>query len=219
MNFCFGDNYVHLGGGTNISWIDKNEDEYGYFSPRLGYNLGINLEFETNNIFAVLAGASLETRGKKYISEHNYYNNSVNNEDMFLYLQFPFFVQLYISEYFTVFEKMEDASNKIRYTFFAGPEFGYNISNKYRINDEEMKLNDLEKIDLGISFGVGLEYNVENIFIFIKTCLYYGLTKIVRELEGYEVDGPKNRNFKIKFGFKIPPKMLKTKTSIQKYEK
>jgi hypothetical protein len=188
---AFAANGITLGGGLNFSTNDKDPGDGIEKSSRMGYNLGIGYEKETSPGFFLVPELNIETRG---VVAKGYDEDTEEDAKATLkmtYLQVPVFAMFKVP-----------AGNALL-SFFGGPSFGLNLSSEVALEEAGNKVSfdtkdGTEDFDFGIEFGGGLEFASASGSFFLRPSYYFGLT------DYGEGGDAKNRNFKLKVGYRIP---------------
>ena len=195
-SLSFSNNSINIGGGLNVSSLDGEEESGIKLSPRLGFNAGLGFEIHVNDIFSILPGASLETRGEN--AEMILREKTIEAKVKFMYLQIPIYVKANIS-----------AGAGFFFNIFAGPELGVHLSRTFDIDGDKLDDNlftDSKTIDFGLSVGLGFEIPAGNVAVFIRPSNYLGFTSSMEDdssTEEDESEDAKHRNIKLKVGYKI----------------
>lgn len=190
MVIIFGCNMLTMAQDSKVSWNAKaglnlsnwtGADVQGN-NAKLGFKIGVGMEYAFNNIWSLQPSLFLSTKGTKY-SESGL-KVTVNQ----MYLDLPVYVQARVH--------IEGDTNLI---FSAGPYIAYGIGGKISSNissnDADTFGNDgLDEFDAGVGFGVGLEFGK----------VLVGLDGQVGSVNLKDVEGAaKNINFSVTLGYKF----------------
>lgn len=147
-----------------------------------GYQVGVLMEAKLANHFAIAPEVVFAAQGGQYEIlkvDHTFNTN---------YINVPVMLKFYASPNFSI---------------DFGPQVGFNVYSKHSIEDNAIDFkNDTKTVDFGL--GLGATYNItENAFVQARYTM--GLTKAVEGLEAivYDVDGGKNGNIQVAFGWKF----------------
>ena len=147
-----------------------------------GYQVGVLMEAKLGNSFAIAPEVVFAAQGGQYEIlkvDHTFNTN---------YINVPVMLKFYASPNFSI---------------DFGPQVGFNVYSKHSIEDNAVDFkNDTKTVDFGL--GLGATYNItENAFVQARYTM--GLTKAVEGLEAivYDVDGGKNGNIQVAFGWKF----------------
>ena len=147
-----------------------------------GYQVGVLMEAKLSNNFAIAPEVVFAAQGGQYEIlkvDHTFNTN---------YINVPVMLKFYASPNFSI---------------DFGPQVGFNVYSKHSIEDNAVDFkNDTKTVDFGL--GLGATYNItENAFVQARYTM--GLTKAVEGLEAivYDVDGGKNGNIQVAFGWKF----------------
>ncbi len=184
--------------GMNMSNLTDVDDS----SMKIGYNVGVGMEYQISDMWSIQPSLMLTTKGAKTdlsVSESGY---SVKTEETYnpMYLELP----IMAAARFAV-------SDNMNIVVSAGPYLAYGIGGKYK-NEVSASYQgetesvteksdifgkdglDAKRFDFGLGVGVALEINK----FFVGLNGEFGLTKLT--------DGdnaPKNTNFSIGVGYKF----------------
>ncbi|MFP4522548.1 MAG: porin family protein [Fibrobacterota bacterium] len=180
---------------SNISASGDYEDFYEEAGILIGFNVGANYHLAINDQMGLLAGLSFETRGTAMtmdmITAYDASFQPITEEvDVVMsanYIQIPVLFQYNVMPELGI---------------VVGPEAGIFLSGKAKIDDEEDDLEDINTLDLGLSFGAN--YTVAEKFV-IGASYYLGLMNIDGSDSSDDADGAmKNTNIKLSVGYKMP---------------
>lgn len=201
--------------GLNISDFSKHE----YANNKLGYNIGMTVEYKLPNNFYLFSGLELTTKGAKYnelFYENNYGSSAYGYGDGAIeYIRYFKIKSKMNAVYFQIpvsfGYKVEIATN-IKVIFRVGPYISYGIGGKYKIDcsyvdskgnflesakesnyDADFFNKGTQKSDMGINIGTGIEFKK----ISMEFGCEHGVTKIWKAI------GSKNRNIYINMGYKF----------------
>lgn len=158
------------------------------FSPGLdqtfimGYTGGVSFRYIEEKHFGIIAELNLQQRGWK----ETFDQTSYSFQRQLTYLQIPLLAHIYFG------------SNTAKFFFNAGPEIGFLVGDKTKANFDITDLNNLpddfpienrnteqytmaikNKIDYGISAGLGMEFvALKKHSIVMEGRFYYGLNNI-----------------------------------------
>ncbi len=135
--------------GTNAS----TQSEVGNIGDndglKIGFNFGIIAKYQMNDWMALKSGLEYQKKGRKYDLAGE--NSEV--KDNLRYLVLP------VKAEFSASEKA-GFENGQRLFFATGPYLGYLLDAEQKINDETTDLNEMNDVDFGWSFEVGMEFPV-----------------------------------------------------------
>jgi hypothetical protein len=134
------------------------------YDPRLSFSTGINVERFINPQFSLKSGLNFERKGsKEHVLLTDDFGKLIGNREIKEnsdYLILPILISTY-------------TNGKIKFYVNAGPFLGFLIKNKTifsAVGDlpkQTITSNaNMKRIDLGLSFGVGLRIPLSNVFLF-----------------------------------------------------
>jgi hypothetical protein len=192
-----------VGGGVNSSYSDSEDEGPVKYSNRLGYNMGVGLQFTPLPGFSYVFEANVETRG-----ENVTVNDSGSKSEIALrleYLQIPIFAMFHVP------------AGRMKIDLFAGPVLG--IPNAGEVETPGFvlvpagvdtppimypsgtwKIKDLA-IQVGVEAGAGVEIPWRTISIFVRPSYYHGFTGHISEDDRGDYH---QRNLKLKAGLRLP---------------
>jgi hypothetical protein len=190
-SLAFSANSLNIGGGLNLSSTNTKEESGVTLSNKVGFNAGVDYQLGITDMFSVAPGVSLETRGQKFSAD--FFGTSVEGSFNLLYLQIP--VHAVVS--FPVGTMMLNIG--------AGPELGIKLSASSEVNGTDGGDPEVKPIDFGVSADIGLDIPMGNGAIFVQPGYYLGLlnTDDSTPAAGEPDPDTKNRNIKIKVGYKL----------------
>jgi hypothetical protein len=142
--------------GVNYSGFRTNN---GTNSDLFGINLGGVARTDLNTTFALQAELNLNSKGGVFRRPLT----SNNPEIKLTYINLPILLQTKITK---------------KFTFDVGPEFGFLIGQKAKLNSDTFEIDDVPAFDMNLN--VGLSYQFEK-GIFIQGRYGYGLTELFEE--------------------------------------
>jgi hypothetical protein len=201
----FAQTSLTIGGGLNSSFSDNEDAGAIEYSNRLGYNLGVGLQFRRVPAMSFALEANLETRGETI----RYSNGTQAPGEIFVklqYLQVPAFWMLHIP------------ARTMTVDLFAGPVLGIPVSGEvespgfvlgggggdtppFTYPAGKWKIEDLE-MQFGVEVGLGLSVPWRAVSIFVRPSYYHGFTNKISE-KGVNMDD-RQRNIKLKAGLQLP---------------
>lgn len=190
MVIILGCNMLTMAQDSKVSWNAKaglnlsnwtSADVQGN-NAKLGFKVGVGMEYAFNNIWSLQPSLFLSTKGTKY-SESGL-KVTVNQ----MYLDLPVYVQARVH--------IEGETNLL---FSAGPYIAYGIGGKISSNlgtndTNTFGKNGLDEFDAGVGFGVGFEFGK----------VLVGLDGQVGSVNLKDVEGAaQNINFSVTLGYKF----------------
>ncbi len=183
-NLTAQDNRLTLGvkGGINLSTLSMKDIPNP--DSKVGFNLGLTVDYELGQRVYLLTGLEINTKGGKWKLYE--LKASINQ----VYLQLP----IHVGYKFEITE-----STKL--VLHAGPYLAYGIGGKSKLEFEGQEEKEdtfgsdgLKKFDVGIGLGFGVEFN--------QMCLGLGYDLGLYNISGEE-ESAKNRNFYLSIGYKF----------------
>ena len=172
-------------GGLNFSnfYVDNVDDS----NMLTGFNAGLYAKFPVTNSIAIQPEINYTTKG----SEQIYDNGVVQGTSKFNinYIEVPVLLVANITDNFNV---------------HVGPYAAYMVSGKtkndsnFGSSESELDTDDFNKIDAGISGGLGLDFDVVNFGVRYN----YGLTKIGKD-NSFTSSDAKNSVFNVYVGLRL----------------
>ncbi len=172
-------------GGLNFSnfYVDNVDDS----NMLTGFNAGLYAKFPITNSIAIQPEINYTTKG----SEQIYDNGVVQGTSKFNinYIEVPVLLVANITDNFNV---------------HVGPYAAYMVSGKtkndsnFGSSESELDTDDFNKIDAGISGGLGLDFDVVNFGVRYN----YGLTKIGKD-NSFTSSDAKNSVFNVYVGLRL----------------
>lgn len=172
-------------GGLNFSnfYIDNVDDS----NMLAGFNAGLYAKFPVTNSIAIQPEINYTTKG----SEQIYDNGVVQGTSKFNinYIEVPVLLVANITDNFNV---------------HVGPYAAYMVSGKtkndsnFGSSESELDTDDFNKLDAGISGGLGLDFDVVNFGVRYN----YGLTKIGKD-NSFTSSDAKNSVFNVYVGLRL----------------
>ncbi|PZD79697.1 porin family protein [Mesonia sp. K7] len=138
---------IGLKGGVNLATVTSDEDSFDEPKSRTSFNLGFVAEVPYSNRFS-LQGEVLYSGQGFEIEEINV--EGENAEYQLGYIQIPVLAKLYLIEGLNI---------------YAGPQIGFQVSEKIKIGDDEIDVEDnpfleeSEDIDFGAAVGAGYKFD------------------------------------------------------------
>lgn len=176
-----------LRAGANLANVGGDEADDA--KMKIGYHIGAYANIGLTDMFAIEPGLLLSTKGAKVdFSEDGY---EVESKSTMTYLDIPVLARVNIASGFNA---------------FIGPQFSFLLGNKDKmeiteggvtVSAEESSTEGMNKLDLGLAFGVG--YQLESGLNF-NLGYDLGLSNI-NDFEGSEDYKVHNRVIKISVGF------------------
>ncbi|MFV8366452.1 porin family protein [Flavobacterium sp. XS1P27] len=172
-------------GGLNFSnfYVDNVDDS----NMLTGFNAGLYAKFPITNSIAIQPEINYTTKG----SEQIYDNGVVQGTSKFNinYIEVPVLLVANITDNFNV---------------HVGPYAAYMVSGKtkndsnFGSSESELDTDDFNKLDAGISGGLGLDFDVVNFGVRYN----YGLTKIGKD-NSFTSSDAKNSVFNVYVGLRL----------------
>jgi len=134
-------------GGLNISNLDLSDDDAYYKDddPRIGYNVGITVDFALPANLYILSGLELTSKGTDYDRHGNEFKPNLT------YLQLPVNLGYKLN-----------VTDELGFLFYAGFFGAYGVSGKTKIDgykyDSFGGSGIFKRFDLGIVAGVSVQY-------------------------------------------------------------
>jgi len=191
----FGDMGVFVKAGLNFSSTDQNVSPLES-KMRTGYNAGALLNYGINDMFSVVGGLALETRGMKIEGDIPipFLGNVKSDVDLnLLYLYIP------------ILAKFGFAAGAGELSISVGPEIGILLSAESVDNIANVTTDQKNQIngnDFGLGFHVGYEIPMDKNGVVIGLGYSLGLTDLYKNPSA-GTDPGKNRNVNITVGYKI----------------
>jgi hypothetical protein len=166
--FCFQTNAQTFGikGGINLANMLVKDDNKNYgndYSLRPGFNVGVNVNAPFNDFLSFESGLFITTKGTKYEYEDEITGADVTAKTDLFYLDIPL-----------TFKASHDLGDGLKIFGAIGPYVGIGLSGKARYTvkyqreeetgEEDIKWgsddeDDFRRLDIGLSFGGGVEIN------------------------------------------------------------
>ncbi|PID27145.1 MAG: hypothetical protein CR982_06750 [Candidatus Cloacimonadota bacterium] len=191
--------------GINSSNIINNDE--ALFNPTVGFNFGGLFEYRFNNIFGFQTELLFTMKGAEYdmgiidVEQEDISGIHFDGDIITTYLEIPLLANIYFFE------------NENFSSFFQiGSSIGLNMSAKEEVDIDfyyeddltvvgatesiDDDIDDYEKVDFGIDFGLGLMYKK----FYLDTRYTFGLSKIM-DMELDKKYDPKNVSFALSVGY------------------
>lgn len=161
--------------GLNISDFSKHE----YADSKLGYNIGMTVEYKLPNNFYLFSGLELTTKGAKYNELFEFYLGDYGpgyGENVRYFKVKSRMNAVYLQSPVSFGYKVEITTN-IKVIFRVEPYISYGIGGKYKIDcsyvdnkgnflesakesnyDADFFNKGTQKLDMGINVGTGIEF-------------------------------------------------------------
>ena len=128
----------------------------GTNSDLVGFNLGGVAKMDLNKTFGLQGELNLNSKGGIY----RFPLTSNNPEIRLTYINVPVLLKTHITQ---------------KFNFEIGPEFGFLISKKAKLNGETFDIDDVSSFDMNLNAGLSYEFEKG---IFIQGRYGYGLTEL-----------------------------------------
>jgi len=140
---------VQLGfkGGVNFSTVTSDDDSFDEPKSRTSFNTGFVAEVPYSNRFSLQAEVLYSGQGFEI---ENVSVDGENAEYQLGYIQIPLLAKFYLIEGLNI---------------YAGPQIGFQVSEKIKIGDDEIDVEDnpfleeSEDIDFGAAVGAGYKFS------------------------------------------------------------
>lgn len=167
--------------GLNVSSLSNDDD----ISAKAGLNIGFVAEYFVTEKFSIQPELLYSSQGGQYKNyEVNLEEFTIASKDVKFnlnYINIPIMAKYYVTNGFNI---------------QAGPQVGFLTSAKF--DGEDVKKN-AQKVDFGVNFGLGYEFNAG---VFFDARYNLGLSKVNKEkVEG--LDNTKNGVFQVSVGYKF----------------
>jgi hypothetical protein len=183
-----------VGGGPNLSFVDREEAPGETFSVRFGFNAGVGYERPFSRYFSLIPEANLETRGVVSEAYSAGLGADTKTTLKLLYLQVP------------VLAVAKLPLGPAALNAYIGPSLGLRLSSEAELRgagqtttrdlDDETRL-----FNFGIEWGIGVEFPARRGRVFIRPGYYIGQTEVYEEGEGPEM---KFVDIRLKMGYRFP---------------
>lgn len=169
----------------------------------LGATAGFTFRYIEESHFGLIAELNWEQRGWK----ENFDNAPYNYKRTINYLQIPVLTHIYFG-------------HRGQFFFNAGPEIGFKIGESTssnfdianasilpafpatKLNTEEMKMPVHQKVDFGISAGIGGEFYLNPLqSIYLETRFYYGIGNVLESGRQHPFAGSNSMSVMITAGY------------------
>ena len=139
--------------GVNLTGF---RTENGTNSDLIGINIGGVAKMDLNKTFGLQGELNLNSKGGIY----RFPLTSNNPEIKLTYINLPILLKTHITR---------------KFNFEIGPEFGFLVGQKAKVNGDTFEIDDVSSFDMNINAGLSYEFEKG---IFIQGRYGYGLTKL-----------------------------------------
>lgn len=169
-------------GGVNFAELDIDPGDFDFFERRTGLVAGAFFVLPVAPHFSIQPEALYAQKGAKVADEDG--GGALKLD----YLDLPVLVRWDSSD-----------RGEARFNVFAGPSFNFRMRVREDTGDEEIDISEeIERFDLGLVFGAGVEFGK----FLIDGRYQHGLRTVnqFRDEEGFEA---RNRSFSLMGGFRF----------------